>query len=68
VQASNGGVTKIWSNGRIDLLGGTLQTGSLQIAGGAFNWSTGTLWITNATFPQCGAVLGNNVTVGAESR
>jgi T5SS/PEP-CTERM-associated repeat protein len=67
VQTSAGGVTKIWSNGRIDLAGGMLQTGSLQIAaGGAFNWTSGTLSITNATLPiNAGAVLGNNLTVGA---
>lgn len=50
---SVGNALKIWEGGTVNLNGGTLTTGSLEILG-AFNFSQGTLNLTNS-----------NVTIGA---
>ena len=67
LQNSTNTTVKIWSTGTVSLNGGTIQTGSLQVAsGGHFDWSSGTLWITNAPIAVgTGGMLGNNLAIGA---
>ncbi|MEQ1527773.1 MAG: hypothetical protein ABL925_00545, partial [Methylococcales bacterium] len=57
-----GNTLSLGSQGVLDLLGGTLKTGSItQSTGGQFNWSTGTLNITGVN----GMAIGNNTFFGA---
>ena len=37
------GATKVWGPGTINLNGGRLETGRLELLGGTFNWTAGTL-------------------------
>ena len=38
--------TKIWHQGIVNLNGGTLETGRLEVMGGNFNWTSGMLYLT----------------------
>ena len=57
--ANPASATKVWSPGTINLNGGTLQTGRLELLGGAFNWTTGTLHLTGSGLDvEPGGLLG----------
>jgi T5SS/PEP-CTERM-associated repeat protein len=64
----NFGKVTIWSTGTVNLSGGTITTGTMQIAsGGHLNWSSGTLWITNSSISiSSTGMLGNNVNIGTD--
>ncbi|HEX5445629.1 MAG TPA: hypothetical protein VFW87_17510 [Pirellulales bacterium] len=57
---------KIWSTGTVLLDGGTLRVGQLDVAGGDFNWESGTLNITSSSGLTIGPAggLGSQVLLG----
>jgi T5SS/PEP-CTERM-associated repeat protein len=42
------GLTRLYTNGTVALNGGTLATGTIELAGGNIDWESGTLQITGA--------------------
>ncbi len=62
------GQTKLWTNGTINLLGGTLNTNSLDTTtpGATFNWTTGTLGFNNNLTIDTAQDLGSAVTLIAD--
>ena len=60
-----GGTLKLWPGGNVALDGGTLETGTLEVAGGAFNWTSGTLRFSSNLSVDPSGPLGSLVTVGA---
>ena len=45
---SYSGATKVWGPGTINLNGGRLETGRLELLGGTFNWTAGTVALTGS--------------------
>jgi T5SS/PEP-CTERM-associated repeat protein len=65
---SVGGTLKVWNQGTLNLNGAVINAGSLELVpGSTFNWSTGTLNLTNnGLIVDTGGLLGATVEIGAE--
>jgi T5SS/PEP-CTERM-associated repeat protein len=60
------GTTKLWTPGTVNLNGGTLRTGQLELVGGAFNWTSGTLHLTGTdVLVEPGGLFGPSLDLGA---
>ena len=59
------GTLKLWPGGTVALDGGTLETASMQLAGGAFNWTTGALHLGSGLSVDPSGLLGGSVALGA---
>ena len=59
------GTLKLWPGGNVALDGGTLETATLELAGGAFNWTSGTLRLRSELNVEPSGPLGGSVAVGA---
>jgi T5SS/PEP-CTERM-associated repeat protein len=60
-----GGTLKVLPGGAVALDGGTLETATLQLAGGALNWTSGTLRFSSNLGVEPSGPLGASVAVGA---
>ncbi|MBA3484910.1 MAG: hypothetical protein H0T51_24185, partial [Pirellulales bacterium] len=58
-----GGTLKLWPGGNVALDGGMLETGALELAGGAFNWTSGTLHLGSDLSVEPSGLLGGSVAV-----
>jgi T5SS/PEP-CTERM-associated repeat protein len=58
------GTLKLWPGGNVALDGGTLETEMLELAGGAFNWTSGTLHFSSDLSVEPSGSLGGSVAVG----
>src|SRR5690606_11487155 len=66
LNAANLGRIGVWGTGTINLSGGRIQTGSVQFSGGAFNWTSGEVQISEEPgVVDAGGMLGNDVAIGA---
>jgi fibronectin-binding autotransporter adhesin len=55
---------KIWPPGTVNLSGGTIETTNLIFGGGAFNWTAGTLHLSNTLEISPAGLLGSPLTIG----
>ena len=60
-----GGTLKLWPGGNVALNGGRLDTTILELAGGSFNWISGTLHLGSDLSVDPLGPLGGSVAVGA---
>jgi T5SS/PEP-CTERM-associated repeat protein len=59
------GTLRLWPGGNVALDGGTLETASMELAGGSFNWTSGTLHLDSDLIVEPSGLFGGSVAVGA---
>ncbi|MEX2310758.1 MAG: hypothetical protein WD738_24535 [Pirellulales bacterium] len=60
-----GGTLKLWPGGNVSLAGGTLETAAIELAGGSFNRTAGSLRLGSGLSIEPSGLLGGSVAVGA---